>query len=73
MTHINPYTGLTYAQDPTIMAYETGNELGGPVFGDKDVPVAWTRDICQFVKKLGMIPLPYASILMFREMDGGVG
>ncbi|ORY07762.1 glycoside hydrolase superfamily [Clohesyomyces aquaticus] len=53
MTHRNPYTNLTYAEDPTIFAYETGNELGGPKFGDKDVPVAWTREITEYIKKLG--------------------
>jgi mannan endo-1,4-beta-mannosidase len=53
LTHVNTYTGLTYAQDPTIIGYETGNELGGIVFGDKDVPVAWTREICQYIKQLG--------------------
>ncbi|KAG0649670.1 hypothetical protein D0Z07_3947 [Hyphodiscus hymeniophilus] len=53
LTHVNPYTGLTYAQDPTIIGYETGNELSGLEFGDKDVPVEWTREICQFIKKLG--------------------
>ena len=53
MTHVNPYTGLSYADDPTIFAYETGNELGGPVFGDEDVPVAWTDEICLYVKHLG--------------------
>ncbi|KAK3615693.1 hypothetical protein LTR56_026435 [Elasticomyces elasticus] len=53
LTHVNPYTGLTYAQDPTVFAYETGNELGGPVFGDLSVPVAWTNEICSYVKQLG--------------------
>ncbi|KAK3112816.1 hypothetical protein LTR53_010497 [Teratosphaeriaceae sp. CCFEE 6253] len=53
LTHVNPYTGLTYAEDPTIFAYETGNELGGPVFGDTDVPTAWTDEICSYVKQLG--------------------
>lgn len=52
LTHTNPYTGLTYAEDPTIFAYETGNELGGPVFGDKSVPNSWTHEICSFVKEL---------------------
>ena len=28
-------TGLSYAEDPTIFAYETGNELGGPIFGNR--------------------------------------
>jgi hypothetical protein len=54
MTHVNNYTGVSYADDPTIIGYETGNELGGIVFGDKNVPVEWTREICQLIKKLGM-------------------
>ena len=33
LLHVNQYTGLTYAEDPTIFAYETGNEMGGPTFG----------------------------------------
>lgn len=52
LTHVNVYTNLTYAEDPTIFAYETGNELSGPVFGDMDVPVEWVRDIASFVKGL---------------------
>tara|TARA_R110002060_G_scaffold53688_2_gene64367 strand:- start:893 stop:1048 length:156 start_codon:yes stop_codon:yes gene_type:complete len=31
MTHVNLYTGLSYADDPTIIGYETGNELNGIV------------------------------------------
>ncbi|KAH8808112.1 glycoside hydrolase [Xylogone sp. PMI_703] len=53
LTHRNPYTGLTYAEDPIIIGYETGNELGGVIFGDKDVPITWTREICQLIKRLG--------------------
>lgn len=53
LTHVNPYTGLSYAEDPTIIAYETGNELDGIVWGDKNVPNDWIREICQFVKQLG--------------------
>ncbi|KAL9112382.1 MAG: hypothetical protein Q9227_003224 [Pyrenula ochraceoflavens] len=52
ITHVNPYTGLTYAEDPTIFAYETGNELGGPTFGDMYVPNNWTQDIARFIKTL---------------------
>lgn len=53
MTHLNPYTNLTYAEDPTIFAYETGNELSGPTFGDKNVPAAWTDEMLSYIKTLG--------------------
>lgn len=53
MTHKNPYTGLTYAQDPTILAYETGNELYGNVWGDMNVPRAWVQEIAKYIKSLG--------------------
>ncbi|PSR99440.1 glycoside hydrolase superfamily [Coniella lustricola] len=52
LTHVNRYTNLTYAEDPTIFAYESGNELGGPVFGDMDVSVDWVREIGSYVKQL---------------------
>jgi len=52
ITHVNPYTNLSYAEDPTIFGYETGNELGGPVFGDQDVPVSWLAEIAQHIKQL---------------------
>ena len=42
ITYVNPYTGISYGNDVTIFAFETGNELGGPTFGDMDVPVEWT-------------------------------
>jgi len=38
MTHKNLYTGLTYAENPTIMAHETSNELYGPTWGDMIYP-----------------------------------
>jgi len=52
VTHVNPYTNLSYADDPTIFAYETGNELLGPVWGDKDVPWEWVADMGRYVKSL---------------------
>jgi len=45
ITHVNPYTGLSYANDATIFAYETGNELSGPIFRDMNVPNEWTVEI----------------------------
>ncbi|OAA68738.1 Glycoside hydrolase, subgroup, catalytic core [Niveomyces insectorum RCEF 264] len=52
LTHVNRYTNLTYAADPTIFAYETGNELTGPVWGDMDVPADWLRATARLVKTL---------------------
>ncbi|ORY65935.1 glycoside hydrolase superfamily [Pseudomassariella vexata] len=52
VTHKNQYNGLTYAEDPTIFAYETGNELSGPVWGDMNCPGSWVEDIVKFVKGL---------------------
>ncbi|KAF2813288.1 glycoside hydrolase [Mytilinidion resinicola] len=52
LAHINPYTGLSYADDPTIFAYKTGNELGEPKFQAMNVPVAWTAEIASYIKKL---------------------
>jgi len=57
LTHVNRYTGLSYAQDPTIFAYETGNELGGPIFGDMNVPVEWTNEIASCIKELAPLKL----------------
>ena len=48
----NKYTNLTYAEDPTIFAYETGNELLGPVWGDMNSPRDWVQDIVRYVKEL---------------------
>lgn len=36
---------LTYANDPTILCWETGNEL-------KDAPASWTSDITSYIKGL---------------------
>ena len=52
LTHVNRYTGMSYADDPTIFAYETGNELCGPVWGDMDVPASWVHEIGSYVKTL---------------------
>lgn len=53
LTHKNQYTGLSMAEDPTVAIVETGNELGGPNFGDEYVPNEWTQEITSFVKSLG--------------------
>lgn len=52
LTHRNQYNNLTYAEDPTIFAYESGNELLGSTWGDMDCPADWVRDIATYVKSL---------------------
>ncbi|KAI8635191.1 glycoside hydrolase superfamily [Xylariaceae sp. FL1651] len=52
LSHRNQYNNLTYAEDPTIFAYESGNELFGPIWGDMNCPANWLKDIAQFVKSL---------------------
>jgi mannan endo-1,4-beta-mannosidase len=51
-TFKRPANNAPQAEDPTIFAYETGNELGGPIFGDEWVPNSWTTEIATFVKSL---------------------
>jgi mannan endo-1,4-beta-mannosidase len=43
LDHVNPYTGLAYKNDPTIMAWETGNELW-------TAPPTWTQNVASFIK-----------------------
>ena len=44
LNHVNSYTGLAYKNDPTIMAWETGNEL--------DPPTMWTQTISRYIKSI---------------------
>eukprot|EP01084_Bolivina_argentea_P159232 277345_1 len=50
LNHVNNYTGLALKDDPTIMAWETGNELGKK--GTTPMPTQWTNDICQYIKSI---------------------
>ncbi|KAJ3039083.1 hypothetical protein HDV00_012641 [Rhizophlyctis rosea] len=50
LTRKNTVTGWTYADDPTLLAISTGNELRGR---EQDPPPAeWTLDIAQYIKSL---------------------
>lgn len=55
LTHVNKYTGLTYAEDPTIIAYATGNELSAETDGEWStaIPNEWTKEIAKHIKSLG--------------------
>jgi mannan endo-1,4-beta-mannosidase len=41
---VNSRTGIPYRDDPTILAWETGNELASPH--------SWTREIAAYIKEL---------------------
>jgi hypothetical protein len=45
LTHVNRYTGTAYTDDPTIMAWELGNELNG-------MTTDWVDDTAGYVKSL---------------------
>ncbi len=42
--HVNPYNGIAYKNDPTVLAWETGNEIW-------TATPAWTSDIAQYIKQ----------------------
>ncbi len=42
LNHVNIYTGVAYKDDPTIMAWETGNELSAPA--------SWVKTITTYIK-----------------------
>jgi mannan endo-1,4-beta-mannosidase len=44
LNHINRYSGIAYKDDPTIMAWETGNELWAPR--------SWVQTISQYIKSI---------------------
>lgn len=44
LNHINIYTHIAYKNDPTILAWETGNEV--------DPPTTWTQDISTYIKSI---------------------
>jgi mannan endo-1,4-beta-mannosidase len=49
LNHKNHYTGRSYKDDPTIMAWETGNEL--------TAPFTWVQDITTYIKSIDQLHL----------------
>lgn len=69
--HVNPYTNRTAANEPAILAWETGNELSPPS--------NWTQTIAEFIKSVdgnhlvldgsfgvNVASLPIAAVDMYR-------
>ena len=55
LNHTNQYTGIALKNDPTIMSWETGNELftyGGSAGGTAAWSESWTQDIASYIKSL---------------------
>ena len=44
LNRVNSYTGIPYKDDPTILAWETGNEL--------QPPTSWTQTISTYIKRI---------------------
>ncbi|KZO96772.1 glycoside hydrolase family 5 protein [Calocera viscosa TUFC12733] len=51
LSRVNTLTGVAYGSDPTVLAWETGNEMNG---GDssRPAPGAWTVEIGNHIKAL---------------------
>jgi mannan endo-1,4-beta-mannosidase len=45
LNHVNQYTGIAYKDDPTIMAWATGNELN-------QATNSWTEMIAEYIKSI---------------------
>ncbi|KNZ61406.1 uncharacterized protein VP01_1404g2 [Puccinia sorghi] len=52
LTHVNQYTGIAYRDDPTILAWETGNELGAFDLEEGAPPASWTNSIARYIKSI---------------------
>ncbi|GAA5820735.1 hypothetical protein JCM10212_006727 [Sporobolomyces blumeae] len=50
LARVNPYTGLRYADDPTILAWETGNELGGYINREPWPTTYFTTSVIRFIR-----------------------
>ncbi|GAA5982721.1 hypothetical protein JCM11641_007767 [Rhodosporidiobolus odoratus] len=52
LTRVNSYTGIAYSNDPTILAWETGNELGGYINAEMWPPASWTNSIISTIREV---------------------
>ncbi|GAA6014735.1 hypothetical protein JCM8202_001643 [Rhodotorula sphaerocarpa] len=64
LNHKNQFTGVKIGEDPTILGFETGNELGGYMLGGGAPPASWTKEIAAHIKSLA------SNSLVFDGTDG---
>ncbi|HEX8343904.1 MAG TPA: hypothetical protein VF657_04060, partial [Actinoplanes sp.] len=67
LDHVNPYTGRRYADEPTVMSWELGNELDG-------MPAEWVDSIAGYLHELSprnLVAAPgiSAATLESRHVD----
>lgn len=52
LNHVNVYTGIALKNDPTVLAFETGNELRVDNITWGSAQDAWTQDIATYIKSI---------------------
>lgn len=60
------------AEEPTILAFETGNELGGFQMNAFPPPVEWTTSISQYLKTIAPDTLVISGSYGVREVELGI-
>ncbi|GAA5828292.1 hypothetical protein JCM11251_006183 [Rhodosporidiobolus azoricus] len=73
LNHKNTYTGVALKDDPTILAWETGNEYGGYMLGGGPPPASWTRDIARYIKSIAPSHLVADGTDGLTNYDGSLG
>jgi len=61
LTRTNTVTGVRYSDDPSILCWETGNEV--------DSPASWTREIAHYLKSLDKNHLVMDGFNSFKLRD----
>lgn len=72
LAHRSNITGLTFAEEPAILAFETGNELGGYGGGSYPPPVEWTAAIAAKLKSLAPNTLVIDGSYGVRKANLGI-
>jgi endo-1,4-beta-mannosidase len=52
LNRVNTINGRRYGSDPTVLAWETGNEMNFEGLGKTPAPGAWTVEIAEHIKSL---------------------
>ncbi|KAM0746042.1 glycoside hydrolase [Meredithblackwellia eburnea MCA 4105] len=72
LTHRSNITGLSLANDSTVLAFESGNELGGWGLRSYPPPVEWTRSVAKLIKQLSPNSLFVSGSYGVRKEEGEI-